>query len=428
VIEAPQILCVGDIHLGRRPRRLPDNLADWGHNLSDFTPVSAWRATVDYAVAQKVNAVLLAGDVVQSDNQYYEAFGPLDQGVRKLVDHGISVYAVAGNHDVEVLPRLADDIDGFHLLGPDGTWEETVLEHEGKPFLRLAGWSFPTKHVTTNPLIGLQVSFPDTLPVVGLVHCDLDVHNSQYAPVASGDLKRTGYSAWLLGHIHTPSTFAQEKPVGYLGSLVGLDPTETGLHGPWLMTVSDTELTMAQVATSPLRWEHIVLPVDAVGEPGELDALLSGALADLHGRLTGTLGDARAVGVRITLTGRSSSCRALEAHLRDSDPTPLRRELGGVLYFVDKVQSRMLPALDLQAIARQDDPPGLLARKLLRLETPEGDPLVQEAMDAMQQETQRSRWQPLGAEPITPEMVKDQLRNSGIYALQELLAQQEPAP
>jgi len=88
----------------------------------------------------------------------------------------------------------------------------------------------------------------------------------------------------------------------------------------------------------------------------------------------------------------------------------------------------MLPALDLQAIARQDDPPGLLARKLLWLETPEGDPLVQEAMDAMQQETQRSRWQPLGAEPITPEMVKDQLRNSGIYALQELLAQQEPAP
>ena len=54
----------------------------------------------------------LAGDLVERDNALFEAYGPLATGVRRLVERGIVVAAVAGNHDTMALPRLAAEIDG----------------------------------------------------------------------------------------------------------------------------------------------------------------------------------------------------------------------------------------------------------------------------------------------------------------------------
>ncbi|RMF20195.1 MAG: DNA repair exonuclease, partial [Deltaproteobacteria bacterium] len=125
---AVKLLCIGDIHLGRRPGRLPSDLfAEEGAALG---PLAAWRRAVDEAIDRRVDAVLLAGDVVEQEDDFYEAFAPLEEGVRRLQDAGIAVLAVAGNHDVAVLPRLARVIDSFRLLGAGGRWEEATVEGE----------------------------------------------------------------------------------------------------------------------------------------------------------------------------------------------------------------------------------------------------------------------------------------------------------
>ena len=86
-----KLLFVGDIHLGKLPSGLPDRLvADTGVH-QDLGPVGAWRRTVDQAVEQGVDAVVLAGDVVHAENARFEAFGPLVAGVEKLNRHGIQV-------------------------------------------------------------------------------------------------------------------------------------------------------------------------------------------------------------------------------------------------------------------------------------------------------------------------------------------------
>ena len=95
-----KILAVGDMHLGRRPARLPDQLAERAHELG---PASAWKRTVDAALDNKVHAVLLAGDVVENENDFFEAYRDLAGGVQRLTDEGIDVVGVAGNHDVKVL-------------------------------------------------------------------------------------------------------------------------------------------------------------------------------------------------------------------------------------------------------------------------------------------------------------------------------------
>ena len=63
-----KILAVGDIHLGRTPSRLPADLAAQARR---FGPAAAWDRTVETAVEAGVRAVLLAGDVVDRDDDFF---------------------------------------------------------------------------------------------------------------------------------------------------------------------------------------------------------------------------------------------------------------------------------------------------------------------------------------------------------------------
>ena len=111
-----KILAVGDMHLGRTPSRLPPQL-----HAPDLGPAEAWRRTVAAALNHDVKAVLLAGDVVDRDDDFFEAYRALESGVKTLADAGIAVVGVAGNHDVKVLPRLVRHIPKFRLLGEGRT-------------------------------------------------------------------------------------------------------------------------------------------------------------------------------------------------------------------------------------------------------------------------------------------------------------------
>ena len=170
-----RILFVGDMHLGRSPGRLPAVL-----NAQDFGPAAALKNIIDHALDLNVHAVAFAGDLVDGENAAFEAYGPLDRELRRLIGAGIEVCAVAGNHDTSALPRLAKVLhEGFHLLGPGGTWSEHIVESGDGPPVRLVGWSFPTSHYDTpTPLAEAPAAKPATI-TLGLLHCDLDVADSR---------------------------------------------------------------------------------------------------------------------------------------------------------------------------------------------------------------------------------------------------------
>ena len=146
------ILAIGDVHLGTSCSGLPDAISSWRINPADLTPAAALRLAVDYAIERQVDAVLFAGDVVESTNARFEAMAPLEESARRLLDSGIEVIAVAGNHDVEALPRLAALIDGFTLLGAGGRWEAITLSKDDSPFAQVVGWSFGEAYVRQSPL------------------------------------------------------------------------------------------------------------------------------------------------------------------------------------------------------------------------------------------------------------------------------------
>ena len=428
------ILFVGDVHLGRRPARVPD-LASEGIDARELSPRAAFEAVVREARARAVDAVVFLGDVVDREEHFLEAWGTLRQGVGELLADGIAVLAVAGNHDVVALPRLADEIAGFRLIGRGGVWETVELARAGAPFARLLGWSFPRARVDSSPLADLRPPARDGLCTLGLLHGELDASGGPYAPFARRELDAAGLDAWLLGHVHAPSRegLAQARPVGYLGSLVGLDPTETDVHGPWLARFGAGRApALEQLALAPLVWLALELDVATLDDTADLPAALARALSERAGLERERLGAARAVGCRLRLVGAHARKAELALRVRE-----LRERLDGVrpnfdgrAWFLERIEDASVPALDLAALARGDDPPGLLARRLLALESESevGAAWVVDARRAMEDLVLARPFAALGAGAPDERAVRERLLRAGRAALAQLLAGREVAP
>ena len=421
-----RILAVGDIHLGRMPARLPEELAGQARDLG---PTGAWKRTVKVAIDVGVRAVLLAGDVVERENDFFEAYRELEQGVRDLTGAGIEVIGVAGNHDVKVLPRLAKHIPEFRLLGKDGQWQSYRIA-DNADSITLWGWSFPRKEVQTSPLSDQPFTSEAGINL-GLLHCDRDAVNSPYAPVSSRELQRAGIDGWLLGHIHKPDALSVESPNGYLGSLTGLDRSETGPHGPWLIGITRGRIEhVEQLPLAPLRWESVEVDLEGIGDPKEAEERVLTAVGELDRQIRefsvsqDLVAAPDAVGVHITFSGRTRFGTA--AHDEFSG------KLGKVIYtgsdtrcyFIQRSSAYTRPEIDLEELAGQPTPPGLLAKRLLWLDEPEGHPerddLVARVRQGLRNQGQKPVWNGLDADD--PDAV-EWLRKAGLRALDQLLEQ-----
>lgn len=284
------ILCTGDVHIGRHARRLPAD-ADRGVTSAGHM----WQAIVDAAIARQVSVVLLAGDVVERADRFAGAIGPLEQGLRRLAAHQIPVVAVCGNHDFDILPKLAAQFDPgqFRLLGSGGRWERHVLTVRGNERLCVDGWSFPDRHVPADPLELYDLGPPPPgVPAIGLLHGDLDEAESRYAPFSLAGLLQHPH-VWVLGHWHNPVQWndGQRLRLLYPGSPLALNPKEPGSHGPWLLTIgAGGTATAVQLPLSTTRFESVTVDITGAKTLDEVDQSIRHSAAakltetvDLHG-------------------------------------------------------------------------------------------------------------------------------------------------
>ncbi|MCC5846962.1 MAG: DNA repair exonuclease [Verrucomicrobia bacterium] len=350
-----KLLLCSDLHLGRTPARLPE---PWRRQART---VHAWDAIIEAALREKVNAVILGGDIVDADNGFWEALDPLETGVSKLGEAGIQVIAVAGNHDAVVLPRLSAFLppDTYTLLGAQGLWEELVLSENGAPALRLHGWSFPRTHWDGDPLEDFQSAAHDGLPALGIVHGDLGASASRYAPLSLARLQAQPVTAWLLGHIHAPRLHGGNPWVLMPGSPQPLDPSETEAHHAWITELENGALTTPRpIAPATLRYATLQIPLNADTPPGE-DVIRETVMRHLEG-----FNCDRAV-LRLRFTGEVRDPTLLQAciqHLTDWEP--------GGNAVIEKIENQTRPPFDPAACRQLGGIHALLA-DLIEKDTPE---------------------------------------------------------
>ena len=364
-----RILCTADFHVGRRPTRVGDEQA-----ARACSAAAMFGEVVALAIREKVDLLAVAGDLVDRDNRYHEAFGPVESGLRDLKSAGIAAVAAGGNHDYDVLPRLADDVQGvdLKLLGRGAKWEESTLLN-GR--LRVVGWSFPAAHHPADPMASFTLG-RSTVPTLGLLHTQLDAPASPYAPTSTAALAAAPVDFWLLGHVHAPMLHRPKTgpPLLYPGSPQALDPGEVGEHGPWLIELGG-EFSVRQIPLSRVRYDTVELDCTGLTHPDDLDKLAHRTLNDL-------IESHRRPGLRFTrprlrLTGRT----ALHGKLRSwADELEQQYDCDATGFgHLDRVTDATAPDLDLADLARGRDLAGELARALIDLQGGGESELVQSA-------------------------------------------------
>jgi len=372
--ERGELLFIGDVHLGRRPVGLDDVLGELGISARELSPARALANAVDEALAHPPRAVVFAGDLVDQEDDRFEAYSVLEREVRRLAAAGIPVVAVAGNHDGLVLPRLIERVDGVQLLGRGGTWECWEVPGAG-PAIDLIGWSFPARRYPGCPLdhgdlAQARAAHRSGATLIGVLHTQLDGGESGYAPVPRARLAETGFDAWFLGHVHRPDRFQGRAPIGYLGSLVGLDSNEPGVRGPWWVRVTDGGVQAEQFAAGPVRWEPIEVAltdadcVDAEAVHARVESALRERVA-----ADATLGDEylRALVVDVKLSGRLTDRAAPRELTARNWERMLTFTADNLSIVVRRLRDETCEAVELEVLAEEPSPLGYTARQILNL-------------------------------------------------------------
>jgi DNA repair protein SbcD/Mre11 len=313
---------------------------------------------VDLAIEEKVDFLLIAGDIYDGD---WPDFGTglfFTAQMRRLTQAQIQVFAIRGNHDA------ANRMTRSLRLPPN----VTIFDHNKAHTHQLAtlgvaihGQSFSDPNEPND----LSRAYPPpdkNLFNIGLLHTSAEGYaaHARYAPCDLPRLKTHGYDYWALGHIHERQELSEDPWIVFPGNLQGRHIGETGPKGATLVTVASHRVASVEHRVlDVLRWTHIEVDLD--GATDEADAMTH-IQSDLETALRDA--DPRPLAARITLTGTTAAHAALAGDgLREKVLNEAQSLPGEHRLWLESVKLKTRPPRD--HTARPDN----LSRLLTEIET-----------------------------------------------------------
>ncbi len=418
-----KILATADLHLGRKSSAVPSGD-------EESSTKHTWKNMVDWAIEHEVDLLLLSGDIIDQDNKYYEAIGPIQKGFDRLNKNGITVYLVTGNHDYDVLAEIirGNKYEHIHLLGADGNWEKKVYNSK-EGTLQIAGWSFPNKYVTENPMAKFnELELDPNAVTIGLLHGEVDSLESKYGPLQLSDLKFAGADAWILGHIHKPLRFSSEAPyIAYPGSPHALDPGENGGHGPVLIEVNGkNDMKVERIPLSSIRYEKISVAIEQGDDEAAVRDSITSTLLQEGQKLLPELENVAFLVYDIVLEGTHTAVNELYDRTNKIVQDYEQELETGTRIIVRKVENNVQPAVEnLEGLAENPSPAGKLAETILAIKqgrtTPFLDKLTEEWRVKLQKINKAGTYSPLKQNGRLPEFDDKMAREAILHECNRLL-------
>lgn len=261
---------------------------------------TAFRRMIDFAIAEKVDFMLIAGDVFDRDWPDYSTGLFFVSGLADLAKAGIRVAMIRGNHDAAnrmsrrlTWPRNVHEFDSHrpttHLLDDLG--------------VAIHGQSFADRAVSEN----LAAAYPPPRAGwfnIGLLHTSADgtFGHDTYAPCAISDLVGKSYDYWALGHVHRRRVIATDPYIVFPGNLQARHVNEPGEKSFTLVTVEGGQVReVAPCPVDTLRFAEIFVDASKSRTIEELLPLVSESMSAALRKAEG-----RAVATRLRLTGESA--------------------------------------------------------------------------------------------------------------------------
>lgn len=312
---------------------------------------AAFANLVDLALAERVDFLLLAGDLYDGDWKDYSTGLFFTRQMARLKAAAIPVCLIAGNHDAaSVLTRRLTLPDNVHVFS---TRTAETRQLDGLP-VAIHGRGFPHRAVPEN----LVPDYPAPLSGrfnIGLLHTSLTgtPGHDTYAPCSLADLTAKGYQYWALGHVHQPQVLAEAPWVVYPGNTQGRHVREAGPRGCRLVTVDDG-LEVVDAEFRPLdvvRWDQVQVDVNGTVNITDIHTRIGAALACSHAGA-----DGRLLAARVILVGACDQHAALKHDLPGLRAECINQaQMVGEGIWIEDVAVRTTPRQDLAELAERDD-------------------------------------------------------------------------
>lgn len=242
-----KVIHIGDVHFDRP-------FAGWPHHVSKLLRqgiLEAFQRAVDYAITTDADLFILAGDICDHKTMMPQTAHHFRNLLACLVDAGVSVLMVTGNHDpwnaYKRIPYL-DFPKGVMVAGMPEPSVWNLVSRAGEPYALVAcghhEQGIAEDVLSKFPRKERLVSQENPVAVIGAAHCMVTgntgktadgSHHIPYMPVGLDVLENLGYDYIALGHVHKPMSWNDGR-IAYSGSLQGLDVDDVGARGGRMFT------------------------------------------------------------------------------------------------------------------------------------------------------------------------------------------------
>lgn len=293
-----KILHTADVHLDSPLTSLALRDESLRQNIQSATR-SAFVQIIDSALAENVDALLIAGDLYDGAQRSAKTAAFLTGQLERLRTTGIPVFYIKGNHDAEnpITGEVALP-DNVHIF--DGRGGKQRLK--GKD-VWIHGVSFNGKHAPDSLLgkFGAPVSGAVN---IAMLHTSLAgaAGHDNYAPCSVAELSALGFDYWALGHIHKRQVHSEAPWVVMPGIPQGRDIGEAGSKSATLMTIEDGQIAVEEISTSIVSF--LGHAVDLSGAEND-DEIRQRIRQSLHAPIAELRPDHYAI-LRLTLSGRTA--------------------------------------------------------------------------------------------------------------------------
>jgi DNA repair protein SbcD/Mre11 len=204
-----RLLHTADVHLGARH-------ADLGEEASAQRErqFAAFQASIDLAIAEKVDLVLIAGDLFDSNTQPRRSVERVAAELKRLVAAKIRTVIIPGTHDVYDRSSVYRAYDLAAMAGTSADEDFVTVLTPDRPDVVLSACDvvvharvFATKRAPNSPLRDLRVQGDDRATwQVGVVHGAIAISGKTDADdvvISRDEIGASGLDYLALGHWHS---------------------------------------------------------------------------------------------------------------------------------------------------------------------------------------------------------------------------------
>jgi DNA repair protein SbcD/Mre11 len=314
-------------------------------------PRTAFRNLVDTAIEEKVDFMVIAGDLYDGNWRDYNTGLFFVSEMGRLNRASIPVYLLYGNHDAESeITRsltLPANVHRFSAKAPQ-TFKLESLQ------VALHGQSFLHSATVEN----LAKDYPQAESGyfnIGVLHTALQGHepHANYAPCSIAELKAKQYDYWALGHVHEAAVLSEKPHIVFPGNLQGRHIRELGPRGALLVTENAGVIGLNRLDVDVVRWHHLQIDAAEIGSMQDAIRQTGIAMTEAYERHA----EGRPMAIRVSFVGRSK----VHGQLFGMEPQ-LRAEILGLAaslvadrIWIEKVMVGTQPELDPKVLAARSD-------------------------------------------------------------------------